>query len=713
MRRYKKNLIKIAFLDNYHYLCTKIRLKTGTNMERHFSIVALTLATILFVACGGGSSKEQKLNADRAMETAQRARNYNQLLVLADSFEHDGSLTPAKAYYWRGYASDRMRKLRMAEFYWKTSLQTASNSDDPEDVATYAHSATRLANLLTIRGEYENALKAAIPAAERLEALKCDTTSDYMNLLIYIGCCHMGIGNADKETTARFDQAYQKHLSNIEQNRNDESYKDAIAGLINIAYACITTKNYQQALKWTDRFGKLIGEYEQRPDINNTYTDKQLARYCIYKAIAHEHLGQSEEANKIYESFLQTEFSKTPEGRINANEYLMAANRWDEAAYNYRSLDAMFAGEDAFTIDNIKTYALKKYQTNLKAGRLDSALAVSRQICDSLEHAFNQAKRLDAEEQNVIINKVEQLTEQQAASARQKQLALFALLGLLFLCFVGYAFYRGHKGRQLHAAHKELKADFSELETRTADKERVMTEKRTALEAQKALLPTPLPQRNDIAVHASLFSGQAPSSDFYDYLIRDEQLFFCIGTAQGDTVQSSVQMAMTWAQFRTAAAITNAPSQILAAINGSFAATNGTTPAVDIFVGVLNFTTDQLNYSLAGTFSPLLLHNDTVHILPVEPTSPAGSSVDTTFHDLHAELAPDTMLLLYTTGAANITNADGKIYGEKRLRGAALQAMKLNPQPAPFLDILNKAQDEFIKGAPQATDRTILVIHRN
>ena len=71
------------------------------------------------------------------------------------------------------------------------------------------------------------------------------------------------------------------------------------------------------------------------------------------------------------------------------------------------------------------------------------------------------------------------------------------------------------------------------------------------------------------------------------------------------------------------------------------------------------------------------------------------------------------MLLFYTNGAANITNADGKIYGEKRLRGAALQAMKLNAQPAPFLDILNKAQEEFINGTPQATDRTILVIHRN
>ena len=682
-------------------------------MKRHFAIVTLTLVAILLVACGGGSSIEQKQNADKAMEAAQRAKNYNQLIVLADSFERDGSLSPAKAYYWRGYASDRMRKLRMAEFYWKTSVQTSVNSDDPEDVRTYSLSATRLANLLTVRGEYENALKAAIPAAEHLEALKCDTTSDYMNLLIYIGCCHMGLGNADKETTDRFDLAYQKHLSNIEQNHDDESYKNAIAGLINIAYACITTKNYDQSLKWTDRFGKLLGEYEQRPGINESYTDKQLARFYIYKAIANECLGHQEEATKIYEKFLQTAFSKTPEGHINANEYLMAANRWDEAADNYSSLDAMFDGEDAYTIENIKTYALKKYKTNLLAGRRDSALAISRQICDSLEHAFNVAKKLDAEEQIVIIDKIEQLTQQEAANARHQQMGLFGLLGLLFLCFIGYAIYRGRKIRKLHAAHTELKADYGELETRTADKERAQTEQRTALEAQKALLPAPLPKRKDLTVLASLTPGVALSSDLYDYLIRDEKLFFCIGSAQGTTIQSSILMAMAWSQFRTAATISAAPSQILSAINSSLATTNGTAPAIDLFVGVLNLTTGQLDYTLAGNISPLLLQNEEVSLLPVETTAPAGASADTTYPALKAELAAGAMLFLYTNGIANVTKADGKVLGEKRLRGGVLQALKINAKPATFIETLAASIQKFTGSTPQAADQTMLLISRN
>ena len=373
----------------------------------------------------------------------------------------------------------------------------------------------------------------------------------------------------------------------------------------------------------------------------------------------------------------------------------------------------MFAGQNAYTIDNIKAYALKKYKTNLLAGRRDSALAVSRQICDSLEQAFNTAKRLDAEEQIVIINKVEQLTEQQAASARREQLWLFALLGVLFLLFICYAIYRGHKSRKLHAAHKELKADYGELETRTADKERTQTELRTAHEAQQTLLPAPLAQRKDLTVLASLTPGEALSSDLYDYLIRDEQLIFCIGSAQGATVQSSVQMAMAWSQFRAAAALTTSPAQILSAINGSLATTNGDTPAINLFVGVLDIATGQLAYSQAGNFSPLLLQNEEVAQLSVAPTFPVGASADTAYDTLQAELAPNAILLLYTNGVTEVHNASGKPFGEKRLRGTALQALKMHTQPAPFFENICGALRNYAGDTPQTVDQTMLLISRS
>ena len=661
-------------------------------MKRHFAIVALTLAAILMVACNSGSSKEQRQIADKALEAAQHDKNYTQLMALADSFERDGSLSAAKAYYWRGYASDRMHKQRMAEFYWKTSLQAAANSKDPEDVDIYGRSATRLTNLLTVRGEYENALQGAIPAVERLEKLKCDTTSAYMNLLIYIGCCQMGIGQADNNTTDRFNQAYEKHLANIEQRHDDVSYKDAIAGLINIAYACITTENYSQALKWTDRFGKLLGEYEQRPGINTSYTDKQLARFDIYQAIALEGLGKKEEAAKVYEAFKGTQFSKTPEGKINGNDYLAAAERWNEAADNYSSLNAMMGQKEAsVSMDDIQELMLKKYQANLRAGRRDTAAAVSMQICDSLDHALALAKILDTEEQAKVVEDVELLTNQQAEKARQKQLGLFGALALLFLGFIAYVFYSRRHDRQLRIDHQELLKTFTTLKEDTTTSEREATELRVAhglAEATPATAPS-LPK--GISLYASTIPTKGFGSSICDYLTRDGKLFFCMGDVEGQNVSASVAAAMVKAQFRTATAIETEPSRIVEVISQA----RQWKENIRLFVCVLDTETGQLNYYNAGHEEPVLLDKEITRL-------PASEQ--------EMQMEKGMMIFLFNRGLMYVENKANKQYGENRMLGAALQAMKTDARPEPFVASITDNINTFIGDTEPQADIAMLAI---
>jgi serine phosphatase RsbU (regulator of sigma subunit) len=99
--------------------------------------------------------------------------------------------------------------------------------------------------------------------------------------------------------------------------------------------------------------------------------------------------------------------------------------------------------------------------------------------------------------------------------------------------------------------------------------------------------------------------------------------------------------------------------------------------------------------------------------VPIETTPAAGADETATFFDLQAEIAPGAMLYLYTPGVAAITNAEGKIYGEKRLRGSVLQAMKLNAKPAGFLANITETLKSFADTEPQANDQTMLLIRRN
>jgi serine phosphatase RsbU (regulator of sigma subunit) len=566
-----------------------------------------------------------------------------------------------------------------------------------------------LANLLVVRGDYEGALKMAVPVAEKLEAIQCDTTSDYVNLLIYIGCSQAGVGKSGEATLDGFDRAYQKHLDNIQKHRDDASYKDAIAGLINISVACNTTKHYQDALKWTGHFGELLSEYEQRPEAGKDYIDKQLARFHIYQAQAYEGLEKPEDANKAYEAFLTTQFSKTAEGRILANDYLVAAQRWDEAADNYRSLDAHLGNLQGggYTIDNIKNLVLPKYQANLLAGRRDSALVVSRVICDSLPTAFGLADRLDAEEQAVVVKKVEELGESAAKASQQRYYLMFGFVALLFLGFLYIGYMRSRAGYRLKRSHENLKSAYEQLEEATAIKERGETEQRIAAAIRHSMIPGEQLQHQFQSVFSEMMPGQMTGSDLCETQKHGDSLFFCIGNAVGEGVQNAVTMAMVGAQFRSLAALGMSPEKMMAAINTVMSQYEDR--QLKLFVGELNLQTGQLVYCNAGLNMPLLMDKE-VSQVPCETGKMVGVQADTLYSAQEMNLTRGKLLFFFTDGMTSAENAVGKPFGEKALRGAALQAFKLDPTLIGFAGQMKKAVRSYTAGAQQKNDMTMLVV---
>ena len=612
----------------------------------------MMLLLLLTMACGNGDQKEQSVAAEKLLERAQKANDYERLMQLADSLEKAKVLTAEKAFYWLGYASDRLNKKRMAEFYWKSSLEAAEKNGKDADMEAYAKSASRLANLLTVRGDYEGVLKGAIPAALKQEELKCDTTSDYVNLLIYIGCCQAGLGQTSDSTSDGFERAYHKHLESIENHRSDASYKNAIAGLINISYACLTIKKYQEAQKWIERFGELLKDYEQRPDHSIIYTDKQVARFNIYQALAYEGLEKKE-----------------------------------EAANNYRSLDALMGeGSTNTMMDDIENLLLKKYQANLIAGRKDSAMAVSKAISDLLEPAFKQMRQLDKEEQATIVANVERLSEQQAQLESRNRLTWYVLFALIFLVFIGYIMYRRYVGHQLMVAHRQLKEAYNQVEANTATKERTALEQEIAGSIQQTLLPTTLPRRKDVQAFATVIPGKMQGSGLCDTMIRDEKLYFFAADAVGEGAQASALTAIMKAQFRMAAAYEDEPENIITTMKAAY------DKGVKCFAGVLDLATGSLKISQEDYHLPLVMNEDVKRLTDEE------------------HLQSGSLILLYTDGLTNAVNGEGKKFGEKRMMGEALQAVKINAAPKPFVDTMTEAVKRFTGDIAQQDDIIMLAI---
>ena len=430
-------------------------------MRKNLLILALSIILIpILNGCSKDNAdfKKRCEEAEKMVYETYLQKDYKRILELTDSVRKDGLFSEGKACYWRGYAYDRLMQKRMAELYWKTGIAAVENSTEDEDLRVYAGITNRLTGLLTTWTEYEAALKVAIPATERLKSLGRDTTSEYTNMLIYIGCCQSRLGLSDKNTFNSLEEAYRAHLDNIKHHPNAISYRDAIVGVINICYNYLEIGDYKKAHAWLERMKRLIDGYEKQADMRPDYAEKQQARYDIYMARALEGLGRKEEAAEAYEQFCKTGFFRTAEGNILASDYLRLAGRWQDAADNFGSMNEMMkAYGTSYSLENIQKMLLKKYEVNMKAGRLDTARAVSISITERLDSAITLSRSAEAREEAAVHQKELEMTAENERYMRQQHITRLAIMAAVILLLFVYIVVRHRVQARLAKALEHAK----------------------------------------------------------------------------------------------------------------------------------------------------------------------------------------------------------------------------------------------------------------
>ena len=506
---------------------------------RYLTLV-VTLAAVIFLSGCGGNTKEQERQRREAEDMVYAAyldKDYPRIIELVDSFKPQGCFSEGKACYWLGYAYDRMMQKRMAELYWKTGIAAVENSTDDEDVRVYAGITNRLTGLLSTWTEF------AIPATERLKSLGRDTTSEYTNMLIYIGCSQSRLGLSDDKTDNRLEEAYRAHLNNINNHPDAINYRDAIVGVINISYNYLEIADYKKAVLWLERLNQLIDGYEKQADARPDYSNKQRARYNIYLARALEGMGRKDEAAEAYRLFCQTDFFQTAEGKILASDYLRLAGRWQDAADNFGSLDEMMKEfGTSYSLENIQKMLLKKYEVNKKAGRIDTARAVSLSITERLDSAITLSRIAEAREEAAVHQKELEMTAENERYVRQRHIGRVIGMAATILFLLVYIIVRHRMGVRLRKAHNDLKTAYDQLEETTSAKERMESELRIARDIQMSMVPSVFPNVDGLDMYASMTPAKEVGGDLYNFLWKGDMLYFCIGDVSGKGVPASVHL---------------------------------------------------------------------------------------------------------------------------------------------------------------------------
>ena len=257
-----------------------------------------------------------------------------------------------------------------------------------------------------------------------------------------------------------------------------------------------------------------------------------------------------------------------------------------------------------------------------------------------------------------------------------------------------------------------------------AEKERIGGELRVASEIQQSMLPHSQIQHADVDIFGSLVPAREVGGDLYDYYIRDEKLFFCIGDVSGKGAPSAMVMGVIHSLFRAFSTHENNPARIMQAINEVSCQGNESNIFVTMFIGVLDLPTGRLRYCDAGHDAPIVLRSQetgdrsqeigdrsqesVVHI-PVEPHLPVGVFEDVKYGVQETQLKPDSTLFLYTDGLTEAKDAGRKQFGLKRVEEVLRADCPI--QPRQLIETITRQVHQFVGDAQQSDDLTMLAIH--
>ena len=246
-----------------------------------------------------------------------------------------------------------------------------------------------------------------------------------------------------------------------------------------------------------------------------------------------------------------------------------------------------------------------------------------------------------------------------------------------------------------------------EIKRTTAEQTAIMNEMTNARDIQMAMVPNqfpPFPERSDIDIYGMMEPAKSVGGDLFDFLIRDNRLYFCIGDVSGKGIPAALLMAVTRSLFHSISMSERQPEQIIWRINRGFCQGNINNMFVTMFIGILDLATGHLVYCNAGHEAPLLANQ----LLPVKRNKPVGVLLDWVFEAQETDMQPGDTLFLYTDGLNDARNQTGKRMG--RARVAELASQFIHQTVRQLVQQMADEVHRYAAGTEQSDDITLLAI---
>ena len=340
-------------------------------------------------------------------------------------------------------------------------------------------------------------------------------------------------------------------------------------------------------------------------------------------------------------------------------------------------------------------------------GRNQEAIDSFRVYKTWTDKQYNEEMRKLTEMNALELEVARAENETSTLQLHHQRLILVAIVcGLLLIAvFLSAYLYR----RQLQI--RQLKQAYDRLEEVTIQKERIESELRIAHDIQMKMVPNVFPTRPDIDIYASMIPAKEMCGDLYDFFVRNDQLYFCIGDVTGKGVPAALFMTVTKNLFRAYASNESTPDYIVSQMNHNLTEDNKSHMFVTLFVGILDLTSGLLRYCNAGHEDPIIVNRET-RLLPINRIFPVGAVAGTPYQTQAIVMEPQTTIFLYTDGVTEAMTADKKMFGREQILDEINRTIQTGQvAPKALIERMTAAVQAFVGDTEQSDDLTMLAIN--
>lgn len=169
-------------------------------------------------------------------------------------------------------------------------------------------------------------------------------------------------------------------------------------------------------------------------------------------------------------------------------------------------------------------------------------------------------------------------------------------------------------------------------------------------------------------MYALLDPAKEVGGDLYDFIVKDDRLYFAIGDVSGKGLPASLVMAITSATLRLVVEMGLPMDETLQRINDSFSKSNRSDMFVTLFIASVELKTGRMEYCNAGHCPILVIPPDEApYLLKCTPNIAVGMFEHFQYVAEQTSFKAGTRLVAYTDGVTEAERDDLSLFGSERL----------------------------------------------